>query len=209
MLPQPIIDASSKIRTIPGVGSRGSQKLALDILQMSDLDWQELSQAFSTLRENVGFCSNCGYFAEKSYNSLCPICADTSRKSYQICLVERPVDIISVERSNIYFGRYHVLEQLISPLDNIFPEDTKIGELFDKRLYSLYNENPDTHIELILFFKPGFAGEATTAYIKELIKSKGLHISVTRLAQGLPMYYNTDTLDQATITKAFEDRREV
>lgn len=113
-----------------------------------------------------------------------------------------------MEKSQIYRGYYHVLDALISPLDNIFAENTRIGELFEHRLHTLSAQG---EVELILFFKAGFAGEATMAYIKELLKERGLDrkIKISRLAQGLPMYYNPDTLDQATMARALEDRRVV
>jgi recombination protein RecR len=211
MLPEPIAVLSDALRHFPGVGSRSSQKLALDVMHLSDEKYAELILALSAARENVGFCGRCGFFAEKG--KLCGICLQPTRNNKQICLVEKPNDVITMEKSQIYRGYYHVLDHLISPLDNMFAENTTIGKLFDVRLSGLFQEigKEGEKIELILFFKAGFSSEATTAYIREIIKERGFQnrISITRLAQGLPLYYNPDTLDQATMARALEDRREV
>jgi recombination protein RecR len=204
MLPKAMQDLSDKLKYFPGVGTRSSQKLALDLIHLSPEKYDELINAFSQARNEVGFCHQCGFFSRK--DSLCEICNDQTRNKMQICLVEKPTDVISMEKSQIYRGYYHVLDALISPLDNIFAENTRIGELFEHRLGGLTKLGD---VEVILFFKAGFAGEATTAYIKELIKDRSLtdKIKISRLAQGLPMYYNPDTLDQATMARALEDRR--
>jgi recombination protein RecR len=204
MLPKAMQDLSDKLKYFPGVGTRSSQKLALDVIHLDGQKYDELMSAFAHARTEVGFCEQCGFFAQKG--KLCEICSDQTRNKTQICLVEKPTDVISMEKSQIYRGYYHVLDALISPLDNIFAENTRIGQLFEHRLGQLTQV---TNLEIILFFKAGFAGEATTAYMKELLKQKNLDtkVKITRLAQGLPMYYNPDTLDQATMARALEDRR--
>jgi recombination protein RecR len=204
MLPKAMQDLADKLKYFPGVGTRSSQKLALDVIHLSPEKYEELINAFNQARTEVGFCSQCGFFSQK--NKLCEICGDQTRNKTQICLVEKPTDVISMEKSQIYRGYYHVLNALISPLDNIFAENTRIGELFEHRLNDLTKLGD---MEVILFFKAGFAGEATTAYIKEMIKDRDMtnDIKISRLAQGLPMYYNPDTLDQATMARALEDRR--
>jgi recombination protein RecR len=211
MLPTPIQDLSDKLRYFPGIGSRSSQKLALDVMHLSDEKFGELVVALADAREKVGFCPKCGFFSETE--NLCAICTNTTRNIMQICLVEKPTDVITMERGQIYRGYYHVLNHLISPLDNIFAENTTVGRLFDVRLSGLFGEGlkGGKNVELILFFKAGFASEATTAYIKERITESGFadRIKITRLATGLPLYYNPDTLDQATMARALEDRREV
>lgn len=205
MLPESIDVLAHTLRYFPGVGKRSSQKLALDILQLETEQFTEFTQAVEKVRAEVHFCKTCGFFAG---GDQCEICRDTNRINYQICLLEKPTDVISVEKSSIYRGKYHVLKKLISPLDNIFAEDTDIPALVN-RLKELVKQH--NNIELILFFKAGFAGEATTAYLKDVFATQGLtqHISITRLAQGLPLYFNPETLDQATMVKALEDRRAV
>jgi len=221
MLPPALTKLSENFKKFPGVGFRSSQKLALDVLSMKDEDFVELINSISSVKQLVKFCGNCGFFAEKE---LCEICSNSRRNDLQICLVEKATDVISLERSEIYKGKYHVLQSLISPLDNIFPENTTLPDLLQRKIPNLLqnlDQNPDTtgqakqpkmtKIELILFFKAGFSAEATTAYLKEAIVQNGWQnmVEITRLAQGLPLYYNTDTLDQATMIRALEDRRGV
>jgi recombination protein RecR len=205
MLPESLSFLAEKFQKFPGIGFKSSQKLALDVLQMSEEDFLELQRAIVEVKENVHFCPICGFFAEKDKN-LCDICTNDRRKDNQICLVEKATDILTLEKSGIYSGKYHVLENLISPLENIFPENTTLANLIKDRIVDFEDE-----IELILFFKAGFAAETTTAYLRELIEQfkLGNKIKITRLAQGLPLYYNPDTLDQATMIKALEDRRPI
>jgi recombination protein RecR len=207
MLPPSLEELSEKLRMFPGIGKRSSQKLALDVLQLSESQFNELTESLTGVRQKIHFCQNCGFFAQAD---LCEICRNGKRHEWQICLVEQPTDVLTIEKSHSYFGQYHVLRKLISPLDNVFPEDTTLGDLFNRRLANLIKTKPDNPVELILFFKSGFAAEATSAYIREKISELGwTGIKVTKLAQGLPLYYNPDTLDQATMAKALEDRREV
>jgi recombination protein RecR len=205
MLPIAILNLAEKFRTLPGIGNRSSQKMSLDILQAKEEDFAGLVIAMQDARNNVRFCVRCGFFAEAE---LCNICSNNHRAKNQICIVEKPTDVISLEKSEIYNGTYHVLSKLISPLDNVFAENTTIDKLIEN-ISELIVDNKD--VELILFLKPGFANEATTAYIKEILKNKGWleRVSITRLAQGLPLYYNSDTLDTATMVRALTDRREV
>ncbi len=209
MLPKPLYELASKLQYFPGVGVRSSQKLALDILELPPEKYGELIESLSSVRQQVTFCKECGFFADQALASgLCDICENTSRKQHQLCLVEKPTDVLTLEKSQIFKGRYHVLTNLISPLDNIFAEHTTLGDLLERRVQDLLASGlPE--LELILFFKAGFSGDATTAYIKDILVQKQLveRVNITKLAQGLPMYYNPDTLDQATMVRALEDRR--
>jgi recombination protein RecR len=201
MLPSSILSLSEKIKLLPGIGTKSSQKMSIDLLQISDLDFKELILTLQNTRSKIRFCKNCGFFAEKN---LCEICSSESRNPRQICIVEKVTDVISLEKSEIYKGTYHVLNRLISPLDNVFAQDTTINELVE-RISSLKKKN--SPIELILFLKSSFSSDATVAYIKEVLKHKKLSVSITKMAQGLPLCYNPDTLDSATIVRALEDRR--
>lgn len=211
MLPLPILNLAEKFRLFPGLGVRSSQKLSLDVLQLTKDEFDDFVKSLLDTRDSVKFCSNCGFFAEQIQSDndqiLCEVCKHNKRNPAQLCLVEKATDVLTLERSQIYFGKYHVLRKLISPLDNIFPEDTTINDLIERRIPKLLET--EEQIELILFFKAGFEAEATTAYIQESIKSHNLDtkVQITKLAQGLPLYYNPDTLDQATMAKALEDRR--
>jgi recombination protein RecR len=205
MLPESISNLALSLRKLPGIGIKSSQKMAIDILQMKEDELELLLSSINQTRTKVRFCHRCGYFAE---NYLCDICTNEHRNHHQICIVENATDVIALEKSEIYRGVYHVLEKLISPLDNVFANNTTIDNL----LMTVKEESQNgKELELILFLKPGFAGQATTAYIKELLVNNNLisHIKITRLAQGLPLYYNPDTLDNATMIRAIEDRREI
>lgn len=218
MLPPALEKLTENFKKFPGVGFRSSQKLALDVLQMKDEDFEEFLNSINNVKKMVKFCNDCGFFAE---DKLCQICSNERRNDFQICLVEKPTDVISLERSEIYKGKYHVLQNLISPLDNIFPENTHLPDLLNQRIPEILkeitkntekeNQIANFKLELILFFKAGFSAEATTAYLKEALTKNGWDkiVQITRLAQGLPLYYNTDTLDQATMVRALEDRRGV
>jgi recombination protein RecR len=220
MLPIAIQDLAEKFRNFPGIGVRSSQKLALDVLQMKKVDFEALKKSLEETRQKVRFCHICGFFAQNKQeeNFICDICQNNLRHNWQICLVEKPTDILSMEKSQIYRGKYHVLQKLISPLDNIFPQNTNLESLIEKRInnfiqttFKSSSNESKKPLELILFFKAGFSGEATTAYIKETINQKGWqkYVLISRLAQGLPLYFNPETLDQATMVKALEDRKEI
>jgi recombination protein RecR len=205
MLPEPIANLAQSLRKLPGIGIKSSQKMAIDILQMKEGELSLLLQSISDTRTKVKFCQKCGYFSE---NFLCNICSNDNRNYCQICIVEKPTDIIALEKSEVYRGVYHVLDKLISPLDNVFASNTTVDKLLTTIKEDIGNGK---ELELILFLKPGFAGQATTAYIKELLVNNNLiqNVKITRLAQGLPLYYNPDTLDNATMIRAIEDRREI
>jgi recombination protein RecR len=219
MLPNVLEDVVTKLKEFPGLGTRSSRKLALDILDLDPEQYDAWVDAMTKMRNEIGFCDQCGFFASlgtagalvdgDQARILCAICNDRKRNPKQICVVEKPTDVLLIERSENYSGLYFVLGGLISPLDNIFAEDTAINELLTTRLSSVKLES-DEHIEVILFFRAGFSADATTAYIKEkLLHISSVPVVVSKLAQGLPLYYNPDTLDQATMSLALSDRREV
>jgi len=205
MLPPLVEKLSQKFRFFSGIGKKTSQKLALEVLQFSEQDFQSFLDSLVQARTKTKFCVNCGFFAQED---LCEICKNPNRNQRQICLVETPLDVLIIEKSQVYFGTYHVLQKLISPLENIFPEDTTIHQLFDYRIKNLLNYDQNK-IELIVFLRNSFAAEATIAYLKELIQKLNYQdrLTLTRLAQGLPYYYNPETLDQATIINAIEHRQ--
>lgn len=206
MLPQPIINLSEKLRLLPGIGLKSSQKMSIDILQLSNEDFGQLMLSLQQTRSITRFCDNCGFFAS---DKLCQICSNPNRNQFQICIVEKPTDVLSLEKSENYKGFYHILNRLISPLDNVFAENTTVNQLLEQRMTKLIQSG--NTIELIMFLKPGFSAEATTAYIRENIIHKKWNnkVIITQMAQGLPLYYNPDTLDTGTIARALQDRREI
>lgn len=201
-LPQSVEKLAEKLREIPGIGKRSSQKLALDLLGLKEAEFEELAQRAKLMRETVRFCKISGILSE---TEISPILSDSKRDQNIICIVEKPTDIFTMEKTDQFKGTYHVLFELISPLDNIFLEDTNLPNLF-KRLEALQGS-----VELVIFLKEGFATEATIAYLKEYLESNNLtdKVTVTRLAQGLPLQFNTDYLDQATMLRALLDRRKI
>ncbi len=207
MLPEPIENLSEKLQAFPGIGKRSSQKLALDLLEMEDQKYADLIDSFESVKKEVVLCKRCGFFSQKGREGgLCDICSDNQRNDTQLCIVEKPTDVLTIEKSQIFRGKYHVVNKLISPLDNVFAEHTTISQLVARLLEITKNTSG---LELIVFFKAGFAGEATIAYIRDVLSEKKIlqKIKITKLAQGLPLYYNPDTLDQATMVQALEDRR--
>ena len=200
MLPESLIRFSQALQNFPGIGKRSSQKLAMDMLELDEKDYGELLSSLDDARQKINFCSISGVFCE---GETSPMLTDPSRNTNQICLVERPVDVVAFERGDVYTGNYHVLGKLISPLEGVFAEDTNIPKLFERLA------DTDENIELIIFLKDCFETDATVAYIREnLINSKlSERVTISRLAQGLPLYFNSDSLDSATIVKALEDRR--
>jgi recombination protein RecR len=208
MLPTTIIETINTFQKLPGIGKRGAQKLALDILESNEELYNQLILNIDQMRTKVKFCSNCGFF---STENLCNICTNTLRDPSKICVVEKTTDVLNIEKTGIYNGVYHVLNHLISPIDNIFAQQTTINELISRRIPSGFAHlKQGQKLELIIFFKSGFACDATTAYLRDSLAESGLNmenISMTKLAEGLPLYYNPDNLDQATLVKALEDRR--
>ncbi len=209
MLPPTLLELSTNLKKIPGIGQKSSQKLALDLLQLPIEEYQSFIISLEDARTKINFCKVCGFFCE---GHLCVFCSSKVRDHSQICLVEKTTDLIPLEKSEIYRGVYHVLGKLISPLDNIFPEHTNVNKLIE-RIEEILEQGSlngkSKSIEIVLFLKPSFASDTTVAYIRETLENKGLlnQIKITRLATGLPLYYNTDTIDQATMVRAFEDRK--
>jgi recombination protein RecR len=202
MLPDSIQQFSEVLRTLPGVGKRSSQKLALDLLALPVEEYQSLLIKLDEMRKKVQYCSVSGVLSE---TPISPMLSDTHRNQRLICVVQDPTDVLSVEKSAIYNGTYHVLFQLINPLENIFVDATTIPKLLQRI------SDAGSSVELVFFLKNSFAAEATVSYIKKSIDELSLpyDVKLTRLAQGLPLHFSTEYLDQATMVKAFEDRRPV
>lgn len=215
MLPIQIENVIEQLSSLQGLGKKGSQKISLELLELSLEDLKKLLENIAIMKNQVKFCTNCGFFSSSTNNQTCSIClkaANNERESKKICIVEKAVDVLNLEKTLIYNGVYHVLENLISPIDNKFITDTKISDLFERRIPKLLTQQTsgnNSTIELILFLKPSFAADATIAYLKDLIIAKNYQnvVFLSQLAQGLPLYYNSDNLDQATMIKALEDRK--
>jgi recombination protein RecR len=194
-LPAPLQLLKLALGRLPGIGPRSAERLALHVVQ-SDSQWvKDLAAALVTAKERIGFCEQCGALTE---TQPCDLCEDPRRDKGLICVVERPVDVISLEKSNAFRGIYHVLGGQISPLNGVGPEDLRISEL-EERLSS------STIKELVLALGSDVEGDATSYYLAERFQSKGIRI--TRLAHGLPVGGGLEFADELTIGRALEGRR--
>ena len=186
-----------KLNRLPGVGIKSAQRLAFHILSMSDEDAQALAGSITEAKTRVHYCPVCGNFTE---NELCSVCADQKRTSELICVVECARDVIFMERIHEFRGKYHVLGGVLSPMDGIGPDELRIKELISR----IENEGVK---ELILATNPDVEGEATASYLAKLIKPLGVRVS--RIAHGIPIGGNLEYVDDVTLAKSIENRREM
>ncbi len=193
----PVFRLVQELSRLPGVGRRTAERLAFHILRMPKGDVEDLAAAIRAVKEKIKLCSVCFNFTE---GDPCPLCTDPSREDGIICVVEEPHDLLAVERSGVHKGRYHVLHGALSPLDNVAPEDLKVEQL-QKRLSSGKVK------EVIIATNPTVEGEATALYLARLIKPTG--VKVTRIAYGVPMGGDLEFIDEATVKKSLEGRREM
>jgi len=182
---------------LPGIGPKSAQRIAFYLLKAAPEDAKRLAQAVVEAKERVSWCRRCFNFAE---GELCVYCRDEWRDSTVLCVVEEPRDIVAVERTQEYRGRYHVLLGAISPIEGVGPEQLKIKEL-------LARVNDEDVQEVILATNPNIEGEATAMYLARLLKPLGLR--VTRIASGLPVGGDLEYADEVTLGRALEGRREV
>ncbi len=197
VLPEPIAALIGALSRLPGVGPRSAERLALYLVQADADEVRHLAQAMVIARERVGFCSTCGALTE---SSPCPTCADPRRQPSLVCVVERPVDIFSIEKSGTFHGKYHVLGGKISPTNGVGAEDLRIAEL-ELRL----NREPIS--EVVLALGTDVEGDATSYYLAKRLSRPGL--KVTRLAHGLPAGTGLEFADEITLSRALEGRREL
>ncbi|MCG7322141.1 MULTISPECIES: recombination mediator RecR [Arsenicicoccus] len=188
-------DLIDELGRLPGVGPKSAQRIAFHVLQADQADVQRLVDALVQVKAKVRFCVVCGNVAEAEQ---CRICRDPRREAGLICVVEEPKDVVAIERTREFRGRYHVLGGAISPIDGIGPDDLRITELM-ARLGS-------TEItEIIIATDPNLEGEATASYLARLLGPMGLKVS--RLASGLPVGGDLEYADEVTLGRAFEGRR--
>jgi recombination protein RecR len=178
---------------LPGIGRKTALRLALFILKMPREEVVRFADALVRVKDNVRYCSVCWNITE---NDPCIICSSPKRNGSVICVVEEPTDVMAIEKTNEFRGRYHVMGGALSPLDGIGPEDLKVKEL-------LARIETDTE-EIILALNPTVEGETTTLYLSRLLKPMG--IKITRIARGVPIGSNLEFSDEATLTRALEGR---
>ena len=191
---QDLIDELSRL---PNVGPKSAQRIAFYLLAADPVDVRRLAQVLLEVKEKVRFCEICGNVAEEAQ---CRICRDPRRDLTVICVVEESKDVVAVEKTREFHGRYHVLGGAISPIEGIGPDDLRVRELLTRLA-------DGTVTELILATDPNLEGEATATYLARLVKPMGLR--VTRLASGLPVGGDLEYADEVTLGRAFEGRRQL
>ena len=192
-----IQDLIDELGRLPGIGPKSAQRIAFHIIQSERVDVSRLVDVLRTVKERVKFCVECGNISEED---LCRICRDPRRDGTSICVVEERKDVMAIEKTREFRGKYHVLGGAISPIDGIGPENLRIRELMIRL--------GDTNIqELIIATDPNLEGEATASYLIRQIKPLG--IKVSRLASGLPVGGDLEYADEVTLGRAFEGRRTI
>ena len=196
-LPEPVIALSAALGRLPGIGPRSAERLALHLVQADPALTRTLADALILARERVGICQSCGALTEAQ---PCPICLAPDRATGILCVVERALDVLSLEKSHTHKGRYHVLGGRLSPINGVGPEDLRIEGL-EGRLET------EGVREVILALGSDVEGEATCVYLARRLSSRG--IRVTRIAQGLPAGSGLEYADDLTLARALEGRREI
>ncbi len=190
-------DLIDELGRLPGVGPKSAQRIAFHLLATEAVDVERLASTLIRVKNEVKFCSICGNVAQAD---VCRICSDDRRDATVICAVEEPKDVVAVERTREFRGRYHVLGGAISPIDGIGPDDLRIRELLTRLRDGVVTE-------IILATDPNLEGEATATYLARLLAPMGL--TVTRLASGLPVGGDLEYADEVTLGRAFSGRRRV
>jgi recombination protein RecR len=186
----------AQLSRLPGVGTRTAQRLAFHLLRAPKDEALALAAAVEEVKERVRFCKECGNLTEEE---LCAICEDTRRDRTVVCVVEQPVDLISLEKTHEFRGLYHVLGGSLSPLDGVEPEHLRIGELLGR-------VERNGIEEVVLATNPNMTGEATAAYLADRLRGR---VRVTRLASGLPVGGDLEYADEVTLGRALAGRREM
>ncbi len=188
-------DLIDELGRLPGIGPKSAQRIAFHLLQADADEVRRLAETLLTVKERVRFCTVCGNVAE---DEQCRVCRDPRRDLTVICVVEEPKDVVAIERTREFRGRYHVLGGAISPIDGVGPDDLRIRELMTRLA-------DGTVTEVILATDPNLEGEATATYLARLLLPMGM--TVSRLASGLPVGGDLEYADEVTLGRAFEGRR--
>ncbi|HAQ04612.1 MAG: recombination mediator RecR [Acidimicrobiales bacterium] len=186
-----VIDALGRL---PGIGPKSAQRITFHLMRLPVEDIERLTSSISLMKEKIRFCESCFNISEQE---LCPICEDSQRNSEMLCVVEEPKDIIALEKTAEFKGRYHVLGGSISPIDGIGPEQLKVAEL-------LRRIEPERIEEVIVAMNPNIEGEATAIYLARLLEPLG--VKVTKIASGLPVGGDLEYADELTLGRAFLGR---
>jgi recombination protein RecR len=188
-------DLIDELGRLPGVGPKSAQRLAFHLLAADPEEVRRLVDALTEVKQKVRFCATCGNVAQEEE---CRVCRDPKRDGSVLCVVEEPKDVVAIERTREFRGRYHVLGGSISPIEGVGPDDLRVRELMARLA-------DGTVHEIIIATDPNLEGEATATYLARLVKPMGLR--VTRLASGLPVGGDLEYADEVTLGRAFEGRR--
>jgi recombination protein RecR len=191
----PVQDLIDELGRLPGVGPKSAQRIAFYLLAADPVDVRRLAVALTEVKDKVKFCTICGNVSEEEQ---CRVCRDPRRDLSVICVVEEPKDVVAIERTREFRGRYHVLGGAISPIEGVGPDDLRIRELMVRLA-------DGSVTELILATDPNLEGEATATYLARLVRE--MDVKVTRLASGLPVGGDLEYADEVTLGRAFEGRR--
>ena len=197
MYAPPVQSLIDELGRLPGVGPKSAQRIAFHLLKLPDEDASRLARAITEAKEKVSFCRRCFNVCE---GEECTICLDSRRDATVVCVVEEPRDVVAVEKTGEFRGRYHVLQGAISPLEGIGPDQIRVRELLTRL-------GAQEIAEVILCTNPNIEGEATAMYLARLLKPLG--IRVTRIASGLPVGGDLEYADELTLGRALEGRREL
>ena len=195
--PEPVTRLVDAFSRLPGVGPKTASRLTFYLLRSGEALAIELAEALADLHRRLTYCEVCFNITE---TSPCPICQDEQRDREMICVVEEPLDVVAIEKTDVYRGLYHVLHGAISPVDGVGPDELRLKELVERLRH-------DPVREVILATNPSLEGEATAMYLERQITPLGVHI--TRLARGLPVGGDLEYADTVTLTRALEGRRKV
>jgi recombination protein RecR len=200
----PVQRLITELGKLPGIGGRTAQRLAFHLLRASEEDALALAEAIKEVKSRIGLCEVCFNLAD---GPRCRICADERRDAGLVCVVEEPSDIIPIERTHEFHGRYHVLGGALSPIDGVDPEDLRIAELY-RRVTDPPADAPPIR-EVVLATNPTTTGEATALHLAEQLRERAPGVTVTRLASGLPVGADLEYADELTLGRAFAGRRSV
>ena len=195
MYAPPVERLITEFSKLPGIGPRTAQRLTFHLLRLRPDEVLPLAAAITEVKEKIGFCTRCFNLAE---GELCTICADPRRDVRQLCVVEQPFDVVTIERTREFHGYYHVLGGALSPIDGVDPEDLHMAELLTRV--------DDDVVEVIVATNPTMTGEATAMYVADLLPER---VRVTRLASGLPVGGDLEYADELTLGRALAGRRDV
>ncbi|NCF66991.1 MAG: recombination protein RecR [Chloroflexi bacterium] len=197
VLPQPVQQLIDEFARLPGIGPKSASRLTFFLLRAANDQALDLAEALTDLKQRTQFCSICFNITE---DDPCLICQDETRDEQLLCVVEEPLDVLAIERSRAFSGRYHVLHGAISPVEGIGPEDLKVDEL-------IHRVQQGQFVEVILATNPTLEGESTALYLQRRLAESG--VKLTRLARGLPVGGDLEYTDEITLSRALEGRQEL